>query len=69
VFQRKKKEKSPETDLNEMEISSLLNRGFKTASNKVRLKMHEQNKKSNKERENIKITKHKSYICRIQLLK
>lgn len=55
IFQTKEQDKFPETNLNEIEISDLLSRKFKTAIIKmlteVRRAMCEQSENSNKEME------------------
>ena len=58
IFQTKKQDKTPETDLNEMKISDLPDKQFKIMLlrmfPKVRRTMHEQSENFNKERENIR---------------
>ena len=55
-FQTKEQDKSPETDLNEMEISDLSDREFKITKmlTEVRTATHEQSENFNKETENVK---------------
>ena len=59
MFQAKEQDKSPETDLNEMEIGDLPDRGFKLTiiniHTKVRRTIHEQSENCNKKDRKYKV--------------
>lgn len=68
MFQSKEQDKTPDTDLNEMEICDLPNREFKimviNMLAKLRGIMHEQRENFNKEEENIR--KYKTDIIELK---